>query len=69
MIKNRIAQFLEERSLTVYRFYQETGISVDAAYKLNNDASRIPRGNTLKAMCDRYKVQPSEFIYWEEEGG
>jgi DNA-binding Xre family transcriptional regulator len=69
MLKNRVAQFLQERSLTVYRFQQETGISNGTAYALTNDPSHIPRGNILQVLCDRYKVQPGAFIYWEDEDG
>lgn len=64
LLKNRIADFLEERGITPYRFWQDTGISRETAYRLANDPSSIPRENVLCAICTFYEVQPNEVIVW-----
>jgi DNA-binding Xre family transcriptional regulator len=64
VLKNRIAEFLEERNITPYRFWQDTGISSQTAYRLVKDSFSIPRENVLAAICNCYKVQPNEVIIW-----
>jgi DNA-binding Xre family transcriptional regulator len=64
LLKNRIAKFLEERGITPYRFWQDTGISSQTAYRLVNDPFSIPRESVLAAICTRYRVQPNEVIIW-----
>lgn len=67
MLKNKVKQFCDKRGLTKYRFCKDTGISEGSGYALYNDDTLIPQKPTLTKICDTYKVQPCEIIYWVED--
>lgn len=71
-MKNLIKPFLDERSITPYRFWQTTKISRVTAYRLYNDPMYIPGADVLTNICDAYRVQPGAILLWtpeKEEGG
>jgi len=53
--------------MTRYRFWQETGLGRDTAYRLYNDPTYIPTGQVLNKICSTYKIQPGEFLEWRDE--
>ncbi|MCC5639776.1 helix-turn-helix transcriptional regulator [Nostoc sp. CHAB 5844] len=63
-MQNRIKQFIEEKGISRYKFWQETQLGRDTAYRLCNDPSYIPTGSVLDKICTTYKVQPGEFLVW-----
>lgn len=64
---NRIHQFIQNRGITRYRFWQDTQLGRDTAYRLCNDPSYIPTGNVLDKICSTYKIQPGEFLEWRND--
>jgi DNA-binding Xre family transcriptional regulator len=64
---NLIGQFIEKRGITCYRFWQDTGIGRDTAYRLYKDPSYIPSGVVLEKICSTYKLQPGEFLEWRDD--
>ena len=64
---NRIKDFVDQRGITRYRFWQDTNLGRDTAYRLYNDPSYIPTGAVLDKICSTYKMQPGEFLEWREE--
>ncbi len=64
---NRIRQFIESRGMTRYRFWQETGLGRDTAYRLYKDPTYIPTGQVLDKICSTYKMQPGEFLEWRDD--
>lgn len=66
-LRNRVKQFLKERGLTAYRFIKDTRIAPTTGYKLAKDANHLPSITVLEAICDRYEVQPTAFIYWTDQ--
>ena len=72
---NRIKEILDQRpdpasgaeQTTPYRFWQETGLGRDTAYRMYNDPTYIPSGSALNKICETYKWQPGEFLYWEPD--
>jgi DNA-binding Xre family transcriptional regulator len=64
---NRIRKFIEERGISRYRFWQDTQLGRDTAYRLCNDPSYIPTGSVLDKICSTYKVQPGEFLGWHDD--
>ncbi|MDV3002797.1 MAG: hypothetical protein N5P05_004452 (plasmid) [Chroococcopsis gigantea SAG 12.99] len=66
-MRNRVQHFLAERQLTPYRFIKDTGIAPTTGYKLAKDPNHLPSITVLKLICDCYKVQPGEIIFWTEE--
>lgn len=65
MLKNRIQEFLQERSLSVYAFWKKTGLAQRTAYDLNNDPTYVPGGDVLAKICEAFDCQPGELIYWD----
>lgn len=63
-MRNRVKEFLASRGLSAYQFIKDTGIAPTTGYKLAKDESHLPSIRVLEVMCDRYQVQPGEFIEW-----
>lgn len=63
-MKNRVKSFLEARNLSVYQFVKDTGIASATGYKLARKSEYLPSIRVLEAICDTYKVQPSELLEW-----
>lgn len=72
---NRIKEFLDARrdsvsgteSTSPYRFWQETGIGRDTAYRMYNDPTYIPTSKVLNKICNTYRIQPGSFLVWEPD--
>lgn len=61
---NQIKEFIDKRGISRYRFWQDTGLGRDTAYRLCNDRTYIPTGNVLDKICGTYRVQPGELLVW-----
>lgn len=74
-VLNRIKKFLDNRPDPVngteytspYRFWQDTGIGRDTAYRMYNDSTYIPTSKALNKICNAYKIQPGAFLVWEPD--
>ncbi len=72
---NRIKEFLDNRPDPVsgteytspYRFWQDTGIGRDTAYRMYNDSTYVPTSKALNKICNAYKIQPGAFLVWEPD--
>jgi transcriptional regulator with XRE-family HTH domain len=64
-MKNRVGSFIERKGLSVYQFIKETGISTTSGYRLANEESLLPSITVLSMLCEAYRVQPTEFVYWD----
>jgi DNA-binding Xre family transcriptional regulator len=63
-MKNLIKPFLDQKGITPYRFWHDTGISRVTAYKLYNDSTYIPGADVLVSICDTYMIQPGLILEW-----
>jgi DNA-binding Xre family transcriptional regulator len=63
-VQNRIKKFIEEKGISRYKFWQDTKLGRDTAYRLCNDPNYIPTGSVLDKICTTYRVQPGEFLLW-----
>ena len=61
---NRLKEFCEERGISAYSIQRDTAVSASTIYRLNKDPSLMPSSPTIEALCDYYKVQPTEIIRW-----
>jgi DNA-binding Xre family transcriptional regulator len=66
-MKNKIKQFVDSRSLTVYQFIKETGIAPGTGYKLYKNPRHMPSPTVLEIICDTYEVQPGEILEWSKD--
>ncbi|MEO0852191.1 MAG: helix-turn-helix transcriptional regulator [Cyanobacteria bacterium J06648_11] len=64
-MRNRVKEFLEERSMSAYAFIKKTGIADTTGYKLAKDASHLPSIRVLETLCETFQVQATEFVVWE----
>ena len=64
---NRIHEFIQNRGISRYRFWQDTQLGRDTAYRLCNDPTYIPTGGVLDKICSAYKIQPGEFLEWRDD--
>ncbi|MCC5634044.1 MULTISPECIES: helix-turn-helix domain-containing protein [Nostoc] len=63
-IRNKVKKFVDGLGITRYRFQKDTGIAPSTAYNLYDNPDWIPQVTALNKICDFYRVQPSELIYW-----
>lgn len=63
-MQNQIKKFIEGKGISRYKFWQDTKLGRDTAYRLCNDPSYIPTGSVLDKICTTYKVQPGELLVW-----
>ena len=63
-MRNLIKPFLDSRDVSVYRFWQDTGISRTTAYALYNNPEQYPGRDVMDAICSVYKVQPGDLLQW-----
>ncbi|MEB3829472.1 helix-turn-helix domain-containing protein [Phormidium sp. CCY1219] len=63
-MKNKVKEFVDARGMSVYRFIKDTGIAPNTGYSLYRNSHHMPSPGVLAAICDAYKVQPSEILEW-----
>jgi hypothetical protein len=63
-MRNKIKQLVDSRGLSVYRFWQDTGISRNTAYELYNNPDRYPMADVMDAIIKAYQVKTDEVIEW-----
>lgn len=63
-VLNTIKNFIDNRQISRYRFWQDTGLGRDTAYRLCNDPTYVPTGNVLEKICATYGVQPGDLLTW-----
>jgi DNA-binding Xre family transcriptional regulator len=63
-MRNRIKEFVDSRGMSVYQFWQETGISRTTAYSLYNNSAQYLGRDVMDAICSRYKIQPDALLEW-----
>jgi DNA-binding Xre family transcriptional regulator len=68
-VKNQLKRILEERfqkPLTAYRFRKLSGLGQATSLKIN-DPFWVPRPETLEVICKTFKLQPGDFLFYEED--
>jgi len=63
-VKNLVAQALEARGMTRYRFWKETGLARVTAYRLVDDSFYIPGGDVWDKVCCALNCQPGDLLVW-----
>lgn len=63
-VRNLIARVLEEKGMSRYRFWQDSGLARVTAYRLVDDPSYIPGGEVWDKVCCALNCQPGELMEW-----
>jgi DNA-binding Xre family transcriptional regulator len=66
-VKNRVSELLQERGLSVYRFWKDSGIARNTAYRLASDPDHYPEKSVLHAICQTLGVTPGEVLIYTPE--
>ena len=71
MVIWKLAEIVRRQGWTGYRLAQETGLTVQAAYRLlrleEGQLSRV-EVSTLNRLCRALKVQPGDLLGYEPDG-
>ncbi len=68
MIYNDLKRLLDRRGITRYRFWQDTKLNRETAYKLIDDPSYIPGKDVMEKIAKIYGWTPAQYIdYLPEE--
>lgn len=66
-VRNCLKPVLEEKlkikRLTAYRFGKLTGFGRATSDRIN-DPEWVPNPDSLKTICETFRIQPGEFLYW-----
>ncbi len=66
-VRNCLKPVLEKRlqikNLTAYRFQKLTGLGRGTSIRIN-DPNWVPSSDTLQTICETFRLQPGEFLYW-----
>jgi DNA-binding Xre family transcriptional regulator len=63
-MRNRIKKLVDSKGISVYQFWQDTGISRNTAYALYNNPDQYPGRDVMDAICATYRVQPGDLLEW-----
>ena len=66
-MRNKIKELVDKRGLTVYQFWQDTGVSRTTAYALYNKPEQYPGRDVMDAICRVYSVQPGDVLEYVDE--
>lgn len=62
MIYNDLKRLIERRGITRYKFWKETGLNRETAYKLIDDSSYIPGKDVMEKIAKVYGWTPAQYI-------
>ena len=61
-MRNKVKALVDSRDISVYEFWQRTGISRTTAYSLYNKPEQYPGRDVMDAICLTFSVQPNDVI-------
>lgn len=65
---NRIKDFVDSRSMTVYQFWKKTEVTEPTAYRLYKDPFLIPSGKVLEAIHKAFPdTTPNDWLAFVTE--
>ena len=64
MVRNEVRRLIDQRGITRYRFWQDTGLNRGTAYRLYDDPSYIPGGDVMDTIAKVYGWQPGAYVIY-----
>ncbi len=65
---NVLGEIIEQRGMTRYRFWKDSGLAQRTAYRLCDDKEYVPTRDVMEVVCQTLRIQPGEWIKWVPEG-
>ena len=62
MVKNDLKRLIDEKGITPYEFWKQTGLHKATAYRLYKDPSYVPGRDVMEAIARVYGWQPGWYI-------
>lgn len=67
---NKVKEFAVRQGIkTAYEFAKETEVPESTAHRLFRNPSNYPSKQIQELICKKFKVQPGDFLAWEEDHG
>jgi hypothetical protein len=67
VIRNDIKSLIDRQNLTRYKFWKETGLNRETAYRLYDDPSYIPGAEVMNKIARTYGWQPGSYLFYISE--
>ncbi len=68
MIRNDIKALVDRMGITRYRFWKDTGLSRETAYRLYDEPNYIPKKDVMEKLAETYGWQPGQYLYYDFSG-
>jgi transcriptional regulator with XRE-family HTH domain len=64
---NKVKEFATKQGIkTAYEFAQKTEVPESTAHRLFRNRNNYPSKQIQELICKKFRVQPGEFLGWEE---
>ncbi|BAU65516.1 putative transcriptional regulator, XRE family [Stanieria sp. NIES-3757] len=64
MIRNNLKALMDAQKITRYRFWKDTRVNRDTAYRLYNDPNYIPGAEVMDKIAETYGWLPGAYLYY-----
>ena len=65
MIRNDIKALVDRMGITRYRFWKDTGLSRETAYRLYDEPNYVPKKDVMEKLAETYGWQPGQYLYYD----
>ena len=63
-IRNDLKTLIDRQKITRYRFWKDTGLNRETAYRLYDDSYYIPGPEVMDKIAKTYGWQPGAYIFY-----
>jgi hypothetical protein len=64
VIRNDIKYLIDRQKITRYRFWKDTGLNRETAYRLYDDPSYVPGAEVMDKIAKTYGWHPGAYLFY-----
>lgn len=64
MVRNDLKRLIDEKGITPYRFWKDTGFNKGTAYRLYDDPDYIPGKEVMEKIAQVYGWEPKAYVVY-----
>jgi hypothetical protein len=64
MMRNNIKQLIDQQQISRYKFWKQTGLNRETAYRLYDDPTYIPGADVMEKIAVAYGWQPGMYVFY-----
>ena len=64
VIRNDIKSLIDRQKLTRYRFWKDTGLNRETAYRLYDDPNYVPGAEVMDKIAKTYGWHPGAYLFY-----